>query len=178
MWTLLNMCDQPLNHENILYRYAKTMGEAPLLLLTIFGNSFSYQEINSFSLGKWTDYKVELCGMTKIGFSRNWRLLFPFKFQLDSRVHTSYMAPFHPFFKFPPSMRTKSDLEPTQLDEGGAYDIKGDVQSNFCFVGFKVHSLHGVWKSQKKSHSTLQATFSFWVEKSSLKMPKMVNFGE
>ena len=38
----------------------------------------------------------------------------------SSRVHTSYMAPFHPFFKFPPSMRTKSDLEPTQLDEGGA----------------------------------------------------------
>ena len=41
--------------------------------------------------------------------------------------------------------------------------------------------LHSVWKSQKKSHSTLRAkraTFTFWVDKSSLKGPKMVNFGE
>ena len=43
------------------------------------------------------------------------------------------------------------------------------------------HSVHGVWKSQKKSHSTLRAkraTFTFWVDKSWLKMPKMVHFGE
>ena len=41
--------------------------------------------------------------------------------------------------------------------------------------------IHGVWKSQKKSHSTLRAkraTFTFWVDKSWLKMPKMVHFGE
>ena len=41
--------------------------------------------------------------------------------------------------------------------------------------------VHSVWKSQKKSHSILRAkwaTFTFWVDKSSLKMPKMVNFGE
>ena len=41
--------------------------------------------------------------------------------------------------------------------------------------------MHGVWKSQKKSHSTLRAkraTFTFWVDKSSLKMPKMVHFGQ
>ena len=34
---------------------------------------------------------------------------------------------------------------------------------------------HGVWNSQKKSHSTLgarRATFTFWVDKSKLKMPK------
>ena len=40
---------------------------------------------------------------------------------------------------------------------------------------------HSVWKSQKKSHSTLRAkraTFTFWVEKSSSKLPKMVNFGD
>ena len=40
---------------------------------------------------------------------------------------------------------------------------------------------HGVWKSQKKSYSTLRAkraTFTFWVDKSLLKMPKMVHFGE
>ena len=38
--------------------------------------------------------------------------------------------------------------------------------------------LHSVWKSPKKSHSTLRAkraTFTFWVDKSSLKMPKMAN---
>ena len=38
--------------------------------------------------------------------------------------------------------------------------------------------IHGVWKLQKKSHSTLQtkrATLTFWMDKSSLKMPKMVN---
>ena len=43
------------------------------------------------------------------------------------------------------------------------------------------HPVHSGWKSQKKSHSTLRAkraTFSFWVDKSSLKMPKMVHFGE
>ena len=40
---------------------------------------------------------------------------------------------------------------------------------------------HSVSKSQKKSHSTLRAKralFSFKVDKSSLKMPKMVHFGE
>ena len=40
---------------------------------------------------------------------------------------------------------------------------------------------HGVWKSQKKYHSTLRAkraTFTFWVDKSSLKMPKIVHFGD
>ena len=40
---------------------------------------------------------------------------------------------------------------------------------------------HIVWKSQKKSHSTLRAKramFTLRVDKSSLKMPKMVNFGE
>ena len=39
---------------------------------------------------------------------------------------------------------------------------------------------HGVSKSQKKSHSTLRAkraTFNFWVDKNSLKMPKMAHFG-
>ena len=39
-------------------------------------------------------------------------------------------------------------------------------------------STHSVWKSHKKSHSTIQekrATFTFWVDKSALKMPKMVN---
>ena len=37
---------------------------------------------------------------------------------------------------------------------------------------------HGVWKSQKKSHSILRAkraTFTFWVGKSSLEMQKIVN---
>ena len=40
-------------------------------------------------------------------------------------------------------------------------------------------NVHGVWKSQKKSHSTLRAkraTFRFWVDKSSLKMPKNGQF--
>ena len=38
--------------------------------------------------------------------------------------------------------------------------------------------IHGIWKSQKKSHSTLRAkraTFTFWVDKSLLKMPKMAD---
>ena len=37
---------------------------------------------------------------------------------------------------------------------------------------------HSVWKSPKKSHSLLRAkraTFTFWVDKSSLKMPKLKN---
>ena len=38
---------------------------------------------------------------------------------------------------------------------------------------------HGLWKSQKKSHSALRAkraTVTFWVDKSLLKMPKILNF--
>ena len=38
-----------------------------------------------------------------------------------------------------------------------------------------------VEKSQKKSHTTLRAkraTFTFWVDNSSLKMPKKIHFGE
>ena len=41
--------------------------------------------------------------------------------------------------------------------------------------------VHSVWKSQKKSHSKLRAkraTFSFWVGKSSSKMPIMRQFGD
>ena len=41
--------------------------------------------------------------------------------------------------------------------------------------------LHTVWKLKKKSHSALRAKramFTFWVDKSSLKMPKIVDFGE
>ena len=52
------------------------------------------------------------------------------------------------------------------------------ISGNWTFLLVNVHS---VWKSQKKSHSTLRAkraTFTFWVDKSWLKMPKMVNFGE
>ena len=40
--------------------------------------------------------------------------------------------------------------------------------------------MHVAWKSQKKSHSTLRAKramLTFWMEKSKLKMPKIVNFG-
>ena len=45
----------------------------------------------------------------------------------------------------------------------------------------ELESGHSVWKSQKKSHSTLRAkraTFTFLVDKSKLKMSKMVHFGE
>ena len=47
-----------------------------------------------------------------------------------------------------------------------------DYQATICFP-----VVHSVWKSQKKSHSTLRAkraTFTFWVHKNWLKMPKMV----
>ena len=43
---------------------------------------------------------------------------------------------------------------------------------------FHLLFLHNVWKSPKKSHLTLRATLTFWVAKKSLKVPKMVNFGE
>ena len=51
-----------------------------------------------------------------------------------------------------------------------------DYQATICFP-----VVHSVWKFQKMSHSTLRAkraTFTFWMEKSCSKMPKMVNFGE
>ena len=43
----------------------------------------------------------------------------------------------------------------------------------------KIHLCHCFWKSQKKSRSTLRAkwaTFTFWVYKTSLKMPKYGQF--
>ena len=49
------------------------------------------------------------------------------------------------------------------------------------FFALSQRKTHGVWKSQKKSHSTLRAkraTFTFWVDKSKLKMPKTIHFGE
>ena len=42
----------------------------------------------------------------------------------------------------------------------------------------KFTMVHGVWKSQEKSHLTLRAKramFTFWVDKSSLKMPILAN---
>ena len=51
----------------------------------------------------------------------------------------------------------------------------------YCFLrAFSFTLCHSVWKSPKKSHLTLRAkraTFTFWVEKSSLKMPKNGQFG-
>ena len=52
--------------------------------------------------------------------------------------------------------------------------LRASIKAGKAMVG---RYLHGVWKSEKKSHSTLrarQATFTFWVDKSS----KMVHFGE
>ena len=46
---------------------------------------------------------------------------------------------------------------------------------------FYLNSSHSVWKSQKKSHSTLRvkrAMLTFWRDKSKLKMSKIVHFGE
>ena len=50
--------------------------------------------------------------------------------------------------------------------------------ANLRIERIRRRSLHGVWKLQKKSHSTLRAKrarFTFWVDKSSLKMSKMVH---
>ena len=54
------------------------------------------------------------------------------------------------------------------------------IQRKLCGLFHVANSSlnHSVWKSLKMSHSTLRATFTFWVDKSLLKMPKMVNFGE
>ena len=53
------------------------------------------------------------------------------------------------------------------------------LRGQFC--QFRVSLLHSVWKSPKKSHSTLRAkraTFTFRLTKKYLKMPKIVNFGK
>ena len=59
------------------------------------------------------------------------------------------------------------------------------LQRNFgklsSLVTSKTYKNHSVWKSQKKSNSILRAkraTFTFWVDKSWLKIPKIVNFGK
>ena len=46
---------------------------------------------------------------------------------------------------------------------------------NWSIIEEQLHPVHGVWKSQKKSHSTLRtkrATSTFWVDKNYWKMPK------
>ena len=39
----------------------------------------------------------------------------------------------------------------------------------------QIHPIHGVWKSQKKSHFTTLRANTFWVDKSSYKLSKMAN---
>ena len=53
------------------------------------------------------------------------------------------------------------------------------IQRKLCGLFHVANSSlnHSVWKSLKMSHSTLRATFTFWVDKSLLKMPKIVKFG-
>ena len=56
---------------------------------------------------------------------------------------------------------------------GSSIDLNIDWTSN--------KNVHSVWKSHKKSHSTLRAkraTFTFWVDKSSLKLSKMGNLAK
>ena len=62
-----------------------------------------------------------------------------------------------------------------------AYTIQSSIKD--CWVGNFVRKIpfskqHCVWKPQKKSHLTLRvqrATSTFWVDKSSSKVSKMVN---
>ena len=89
----------------------------------------------------------------------------------------------------------KSHTQGFSLLTGMVFDITWEfwIIMSFFSVAFVMHQctnlakfclqrlrLHGVWKSKKKSHSTLRAKrakFTFWVDKSELKkykMPKMV----
>ena len=59
--------------------------------------------------------------------------------------------------------------------------VQTDRHTDKCSLSLGLGYATVVWKSQIKSHSTLwakQATFTFWVGKSSIKMTKKVNFGE
>ena len=66
--------------------------------------------------------------------------------------------------------------------EGGGL-INSSIENRIMLLGYlllRSMRWHGVWNSQKKSHSSLRAkraTFTFWVNKSLFKMPKMVHFG-
>ena len=61
------------------------------------------------------------------------------------------------------------------------WDFSCDFQT-LCKIendAFRVVCKHGVWKSKKKSHSTLRAdraTFTLWVDKSSSKMSNLASF--
>ena len=59
------------------------------------------------------------------------------------------------------------------------WESKGEKNEPACINW--LNSKHSVWKSEKKSHSTLRAKraiFTFSGDKTSLKVPKMVNFGK
>ena len=68
---------------------------------------------------------------------------------------------------------TKSGNEITPPKSSGRWKIRIKIPNLWSFnLEFKSTLLHGVWKSQKKSHSTLRAS-----GQKLTKMPKMVHFG-
>ena len=70
----------------------------------------------------------------------------------------------------------------TKYNEANCYI---ELLSQVCRAVSEIYKspylLHGVWKSQTKSHSTLRAKramLTFWINKSKFKMPTIVYFGE
>ena len=61
------------------------------------------------------------------------------------------------------------------------FSTAAELYTQMVFLAHSKKShMHSVLKSKKQSHSTLRAkraTFTFWVDKRSLKRQKMVNFG-
>ena len=70
-------------------------------------------------------------------------------------------------------------LKLIEFSEDLAWKLFAETKFNFYSTTF-VTFFHGVWKSEKKVAFNIasEVKFTFWVDKSLLKMPKMVHFGE
>ena len=76
---------------------------------------------------------------------------------------------------------SSSKMEESMQQYSHKYEVLHSGQKPFKNEKKTPNSCHSFWKSQKKSHLIFRAKrakFTFWVDKSSLKMPKMVHFGD
>mgnify|MGYP006903934288 FL=1 len=146
----------------------------------MYNTTIKYLSKSGSALFTMYQCTIELCYCCK-GFFFNVFLFSPRKMIVlvsKSPVHFSKLPKLRLFW-LPTSKVNAFKLQNLERGENESENILSKWKTGKFRTIFS--NVHGVWKSQKKSHSTLRAkraTFRFWVDKSWLKMPKMVHFGE
>ena len=129
--------------------------------------------------GKFTKFTFTKSGFYCIVYSRSWRsnLIYPFfLFSWPLITENSWRICF-------PSYDLKRTA--TWPNYGSRWiKINGQLNPRWSMhstTQIRTTLVHTVFENHRKSHLILRANrakFAFWVDKSLLKMPKMVNFGE